>query len=66
MQHSTTRRQPPSGVEINARGGVRIKETAMKGRGEKHVNILASCYVTGTWLGCVYVCSYLCVYYISV
>jgi len=64
MLHSTIRWHPPSGVEIDARGGVRIKETTMKGTVEKNVNILAACYVTGTWLGCVYVCSYLCVYYI--
>ena len=33
----------------------------MKGTVEKHVNILAACYVTGTWLGCV--CIYVSVIY---
>jgi hypothetical protein len=30
MLHSTTRWQPPFGVEINGRRGVIIKETALK------------------------------------
>jgi len=66
MLLSTTRWQPPSGVEIDARGGVRIKETTMKWPVEKHVNILAACYLTGTLAGvCICMFVFMCVLYIS-